>query len=75
MKFQLIVHTTLDRVYSKVEDVSAEEMQKLRDGLKDFLAAGQLDYLDVDTDEGWVIVPAKSLHYIEMEEIFEEDLV
>lgn len=63
MNVQLTVHTTGGEVTGKVTEVTEEEMFELREGIKKFSA--KLDYLDLDTDTGWVIIPGSQLLYIE----------
>lgn len=61
---QIIVHTTGGEVLSRVNEVTEEEAVELRNGIKNNMNE-KLTYLDIDTEDGWVIVPGNQLLYIE----------
>jgi hypothetical protein len=66
MKFiTFIAHTTGGEVRSAPEQGTERDYEALKDGLKSIMS--DLKYLEFNTDNGWVIIPASQLLYVEVE--------
>lgn len=61
---QVIVYTQAGPIIGKANEITQEEVDDLKESLKSI--APKINYLDLDTDRGWVIVPGPSVQFVEL---------
>ena len=65
MKGQIIIGTRAGSAIGKVMDVTEDEVEEMKDSLKE-LMSNKLNYLEIETDRGWVIVPGANVQFVEV---------
>lgn len=61
---QVVAHTTGGEVKSAPERFTEREYDQLKDGLKKYI--NDLNYVEFDTEDGWVVIPSSQLPYLEV---------
>lgn len=68
--YQLVVHSTGGEVESEPQELTEDELEELRAGL---IAMVPFKYLQIDTKNGFVVIPGEQILYVEVR-IVEEEL-
>lgn len=64
MTGQIIVYTKAGPVIGKASEISEDEAADLKEALK--AMGNNINYLDLDTERGWVVIPGRSVQFIEL---------
>ena len=65
MKAQVIIGTRAGSAIGKVVDITQEEVDQLKNGLKELMSE-KLNYMELETDRGWTIVPGANVQFVEI---------
>lgn len=66
MTVQLVIHSTGGEIVGKWQNLTDREVVRMRQAMNTLFADGKTPGLELDTEEGWVVVPGSQVLYLEV---------